>query len=99
MHTHRGTGADVNAMQQIQLKDEGTGIILAATVRPEFEDGQPRVRDLDLGEWLGYQRPRDIRGIIQPRIIKRIFGPQLWHTSRRRSGHAPSTVAFTPEDA
>lgn len=30
--------------------------------------GTPRTRDLDLGAWLGFGRPRDIRGLIQRMI-------------------------------
>jgi hypothetical protein len=30
-----------------------------------FEDGQPRVRDLELAEHLGYERPRKVRDLIR----------------------------------
>jgi len=33
--------------------------------RTDFEDGEPRVRDTDLGTFLGYSNPRKIREIIE----------------------------------
>ena len=30
-----------------------------------FEDNTPRVRDLDIAEWLRYDRPRTIRQLIE----------------------------------
>lgn len=53
------------SMSVIEFKDPATGDVLAAQVRPEFEDGQPRVRDLDLASWLGYERPSKIRELIR----------------------------------
>ena len=41
----------------------------------------------------------NIPTFIHPRIIKRTYALRVWHTSRRRSGHASSTVTFAPEDA
>jgi hypothetical protein len=38
---------------------------VVAQALPEFQDGQPRVRDVDLAEWLGYKNPVDIRGLIR----------------------------------
>jgi hypothetical protein len=49
----------------MQLKGPATGAIVAAQVRPEFEDGRPQVRDLALAEWLGYERPAKIRELIR----------------------------------
>lgn len=31
----------------------------------EWEDGVARVRDTDLGEWLGYKEPRAVRKLVQ----------------------------------
>jgi len=33
-------------------------------LRDDFEDGEPRIRDLELAKRLGYERPRDIRRLI-----------------------------------
>ena len=36
--------------------------------RTDFEDGKPRVRDVDYARWLGYARPADIRELIKRMI-------------------------------
>lgn len=35
-------------------------------MRDDFEDKEPRIRDLELASRLGYGRPRDIRKLIEP---------------------------------
>jgi len=49
---------------EVQTRELAIAPIEGATVR-EFEDGLPRVRDLDLAEWLGYDPLTNIRRVIQ----------------------------------
>ena len=64
-------GADVSGqMQQIHFKDEETGVMLVAQARPDFEDDQLRVRDLDLAVALEYQVPRDIRKLTRSNLTE-----------------------------
>jgi len=66
--------------------------------RPEGVD-QPLVRDLDLGEWLGFDRPRDVRKIIERHLLS------LGEVSRHRGakplkgskGGRPEEVYFLTE--
>ena len=42
--------------------------------------------------------PLDIVITIHPRIIKGTYAASIWHTSRRRSGHASSPAAVASPD-
>lgn len=42
--------------------------IAGLVVRDDFADSEPRIRDLDLGERLGYSRPRDTRNLIRSMV-------------------------------
>ena len=48
---------------ELEYVDQETGVIVMPRVRPEFEDGQPRVGELILAESPGYEEPTSIRDL------------------------------------
>ena len=64
----------------------GEGLQGPVTLWRPAGEGQPLVRDLDLGEWLGFDRPRDVRKIIERHL------PSLGEVSRHR-GAKPLKVS------
>lgn len=90
---------DLKMQNLIQYKDSETGVIIAASVRLEFEDGQPRVRDLDLGEWLGYTRPIAIRLTIKRNLEEiEALGRVFTVKTRPETGGSEATEYWLTEE-
>lgn len=63
-------------------------------------EGEPRVRDLDLADRLGFDRPRDIRKLVERNMLEiRDFGvcATVAQTSGARGGR-PSTEYWLNEE-
>jgi len=66
------------------IYEEG-GLSVTAVVLADAGDATPRVKDLDLAEWLGYERVRDIREVINRNLVEiERFG--VCRTVRQTSG-------------
>lgn len=52
------------APETIRVTREGNGTY-ELLLKPEWADGEPRARDLDLARWLEFKRPREIRQLIE----------------------------------
>jgi len=75
-------------MDLIMRVVEHEGVSYPLSMRGE----EPLVRDLDLAMWLGFDRPRDIRKLIERHL------PSLGEVSRHRGAKPPSPSGGRPEE-
>lgn len=74
------------------MKPQHSAPAIVTEVVLQSMDGEPRVRDLDLAEKLGFDRPRDIRKLIERNMVElEKFGAPQRRANEVRSGRGRVT--------